>query len=174
MRKLLLRSCLLFLLTLSLAGQTSNWKKYDNKDGNFTVWFPGEPQDSLNGDQSAVKSHTLLARDGRAIFTVIYTVHSDPQVVDDATYQVFKKAVFKELPKCETEAEQAPAPAINGYIGHWYKLNCDMPGKVFVEGNLYWGRNYAYAVMAMYPGSVERPPMEQQFLESFSVPLAAN
>lgn len=174
MSKLLLRSCLLFLLAVSLTGQTSNWKKYDNKDGNFTVWFPGEPQDSPNGDQNSVKSHTLMARDGRAIFTVIYTVHSGPQAVDDATYQVFKNAVFKELPKCATEVEKAPSLAIDSYIGHWYRLNCDMPGKVFIEGNLYWGKNYAYAVMAMYPGSVERPQMEQQFLDSFSVPAAAN
>ena len=48
--------------------------------------------------------------------------------------------------------EQAPAPALEGYIGHWYQLSCAMPNvKVAIEGNLYWGKHYAYAVMVMYP-----------------------
>jgi hypothetical protein len=170
MRKLLLRSCLLSLLALSVAGQTDNWKKYDNKEGNFAVLFPDQPTDSVNASDENVKSHTLMVKDSGAVYTVVYTAMSTTQTVDDATFQVFKNAVFQELPKCAVEKEQAPAPVLNGYIGHWYRLTCDLPNnKVTVEGNIYWGKHYAYAVMTMYPASNARPQGEEKFLQSFSV-----
>ena len=173
MKKVFLNFCVLLLCALSLAGQTSNWKEYNNRDASFTVLFPGEPQDSVNGGDASVKSHTLMAREGKVIFTVVYTIPAGPQKVDDATYQVFKNAVFKELPKCAVETEQEPAPALNGYVGHWYRLTCDISNtKVFIEGNLYWGKNYAYAVMMMWPDGVERSQMETKFLQSFAVQAA--
>jgi len=170
MRKLFFRSCLLACLTISLAGQTDNWKRYANPAGNFAVLFPGQPQDSVNGSNDQVQSHTLMASEGSAVYMVVYSAMSSPQSVDDATYEVFKNAVFKELPKCAVESEQQPSPALAGYLGHWYRLGCDMPNaRVMVEGNLYWGRSYAYAVMTMYPANVNRPQAGQKFLGSFSV-----
>ena len=173
-RKLVLPALAIYLLALPLAAQTDVWKKYDNKEGNFTVLFPSEPQDSVNSSDENVKSHTLMARYESAIYTVIYTVHSSPQAVDNATYEVFKNAVFKELPKCTVDSEQAPTPGLAGYIGYWYHLTCDMPNtKVLIDGNLYWGKNYAYAVMVMYPVSAAKPQTEKKFCDSFSA-LTAN
>ncbi|MGC2743018.1 MAG: hypothetical protein WA672_07505 [Candidatus Angelobacter sp.] len=161
---------ILSLAASPLAAQTKAWTKYKNTNGNFTVLFPGEPADSVNKTGEGVQSHTLLAKDGSVIYTVIYTAMTSAQTVDEATFQVFKKAVFNELPKCEAGAEQA-LPAMEGYIGHGYRLSCNMPNTtVTIVGNLYWGKHYAFAVMTMFPASVAEPTStEKQFADSFGV-----
>ena len=170
-----MRSLLSVVLILSLAGplaaQTSEWKRYKNTDGNFTVLFPGEPADSVNKTEQGAQSHTLLAKEGSAFYTVVYTVMTSTQTVDEATFQVFKNAVFKELPKCEPGAEQQASPAMEGYLGRSYRLSCDMPNtRVTIIGNLYWGKHYAFAVMTMFPASVSEPAdAEKKFVESFAV-----
>jgi len=168
-RKLIFPALAIYLLALPLASQTDGWKKYDNKDGNFAVLFPAEPQDSVNSSEPGQQSHTLMARHDSAIYTVIYTAHPTGPV-DNATYEVFKSAVFKQLSKCTAGDEQAPTLALDGYIGHWYHLACDIgQTTVLIDGNLYWGKNYAYAVMVMYPASVAQPSTETKFWGSFSV-----
>jgi hypothetical protein len=160
------------LLTLSLGAQSNNgdWKTYGNKEGNFSVLFPGEPQDSINRSDSQIQSHTLMVQERPAIYLVIYAVMNADQKVDDATYQVFKQAVFKELPRCGVDSEQAASPAINGYVGHLYELSCEMAGtKLLIHGNLYWGKNHSYAVMVMHPANVARPEAATRFVQSFSV-----
>ncbi len=169
MKAFFLRTCLMLAVALPLAGQSADWKKYDDKAGNFSVLFPGQPQDSVNASDATMQSHTLMVIDKPVVYTVVYTAMVAEQKVDDATYQVFKNAVFKELPKCDVETELPPAPALNGYIGHWYRLTCHMPNAVTVEGNLYWGPHHAYAVMAMFPATSEGPHAEQKFLKSFSL-----
>jgi hypothetical protein len=175
MRKLLSGTLILLLAAGLLAAQTGEWKRYKNTDGNFTILFPGEPQDTVNKAEEGMQSHTLLARENQAYYTVIYTVMTSEQKVDDATYQTFKAGVFKELPKCEAGAEQPVSPALKGYIGHAYRLSCDMPNaRVTVVGNLYWGKHYAFAVMTMFPASAAEPTAtEKNFAESFDVIDAA-
>jgi hypothetical protein len=175
MRKLLSGILMLSLAAGPLAAQTSEWKRYKNTDGNFTVLFPGEPQDTVNKTEAGAQSHTLLAREGTALYTVVYTVMTSEQPVNDATFQAFKDAVFKELPKCEAGAEQPASPVLEGYIGHAYRLSCDMPNaRVSIVGNLYWGKHYAFAVMTMFPASVAEPTStEKKFAESFAVIDAA-
>src|SRR5438270_1340074 len=170
MRRVLLCSWLLALVAVPFMGQTNEWKRYKNTDGNFTVLFPGNPEDSVNKTDSGSQSHTLMAIQRPAIYTVVYTTMAEEQKVDNATYEIFKNAVFKELPKCEVGKERPAVPALGGYIGHWYLLNCDMPNtKVTIEANLYWGKHYAYAVMVMFPADVTEPQMTNKFLESFGV-----
>jgi hypothetical protein len=175
MHKLLSGVLILLLAAGPLAAQTSEWKRYKNTNGNFTVLFPGEPEDTVNKTEEGVQSHTLLAREDRALYTVIYTVMTSEQKVDDATFQTFKNGVFKELPKCQAGAEQAASPVLEGYIGHAYRLSCDMPNtKVTIVGNLYWGKHYAFAVMTMFPANVAEPTAtEKKFAESFAVIDAA-
>ena len=179
MRNLFLRSFLRFgillFLTVSFAGQTGDWKTYKNTDGNFTALFPGDPQDSVNAASgSGISSHTLMVQTKAGIYTVVYTTMEAAQTVDDATYETFKNAVFHELPKCDVDTERPPAPAIQGYIGHWYQLSCAMPStKVAIKGNLYWGKHYAYAVMVMHAVSGGEPEGTEKFLDSFAVIGAA-
>jgi hypothetical protein len=175
MRKLLSGVLILLLAAGPLAAQTSEWRRYKNTNGNFTVLFPGEPTDTVNKTEEGAQSHTLLAREGTALYTVVYTVMTSEQTVDNATFQTFKNAVFKELPKCEAGAEQPASPALDGYIGHAYRLNCDMPNtRVTIVGNLYWGKHYAFAVMTMFPANVAEPTAaEKKFAESFAVIDAA-
>ena len=175
MRKLLSSTLMLLLAAGPLAAQTSEWRTYKNTNGNFTVLFPGEPTDTVNKTEDGAQSHTLLAREGTAVYTVIYTAMTTEQKVDDATYQAFKTGVFKELPKCEAGAEQPASPAVEGYIGHSYRLSCAMPNtRVSIVGNLYWGKHYAFAVMAMFPANVAEPTAgEKKFAESFAVIDAA-
>lgn len=171
MRNLLSAVLILSLAASPLAAQTKEWTKYKNTNGNFTVLFPGEPGDSVNKTVEGAQSHTLLAKEGSAIYTVVYTVMTSAQTVDEATFQGFKNGVFKELPKCETGAEQQASPAMEGYIGRSYRLSCDMPNtRVMIVGNLYWGKHYAFAVMTMFPASVSEPTStEKQFADSFAV-----
>jgi hypothetical protein len=175
MRKLLSGILMLSLAAGPLAAQTSEWRRYKNTNGNFTVLFPGEPEDTVNKTEDDSQSHTLLARENTALYTVIYTVMTSEQPVNDATFQAFKDGVFKELPKCEAGTEQPASPALEGYIGHAYRLNCDMPNaKVTVVGNLYWGKHYAFAVMTMFPARVAEPTAtEKKFAESFALIDAA-
>ena len=174
MRKLLSSVLILLLAAGPLAAQTSEWKRYKNTHGNFTVLFPGEPTDTVNKTEEGAQSHTLLAKEVTALYTVVYTVMTSEQKVDDATYQAFKTGVFNELPKCEAGAEQPASPALEGYIGHAYRLNCDMPNaKVTIVGNLYWGKRYAFAVMTMFSSSAAEPTATKKFVESFAVIDAA-
>jgi hypothetical protein len=171
MRKLLSSILMLLLAAGPLVAQTGEWRQYKNANGNFTVLFPGEPGDTVNKTEEGAQSHTLLAREGTALYTVVYTVMTSEQKVDNVTFQAFKNGVFKELPKCEAGAEQPASPVLAGYIGHAYRLSCDMPNaKVTIVGNLYWGKHYAFAVMTMFPASVAEPTAtENKFTESFAV-----
>jgi hypothetical protein len=175
MRNLLSVVLILSLAAGPLAAQTSEWKTYKNTSGNFTVLFPGEPADSINKTEGDMQSHTLLAREGSAVYTVVYTVMTNAQTVNEATFQAFKEGVFKELPKCEAGAEQPVSPALASYIGHAYRLSCDMPNaKVTIVGNLYWGKHYSFAVMTMFRGDTAEPTStEKKFVDSFKVIDAA-
>ncbi|HXZ28635.1 MAG TPA: hypothetical protein VEG08_11635 [Terriglobales bacterium] len=169
MRRLLSSSVFLLVLAALLAAQTGNWKQYESKDGRFTVLFPGDPDDHDTGAGTGVHSHTLVAAEAPALYTVIYANPATPQPVDDATYAVYRDSVFQALPDCKVGPEQPPAPARQGYIGHWYRLDCDSQGgKVLMEGNLYWGARHSYAVMVMFPAGPDQPKPLQRFLESFS------
>lgn len=161
---------LLLLLASPFAGQADEWKKYKNTDGNFSVLFPGEPQDSVNKSDAGLQSHTLMAQDKPAFYTVVYTNMDNEQPVDDANFEIFKNAVFKALPKCEVGTDQPASPVVDGYIGHVYRLSCAMPNvQLTMTGNLYWGKHHAYAVMAMFPATVNEPATVKTFVESFSV-----
>jgi hypothetical protein len=170
MRKALFGSLLLMVVALPFTGQTDDWKRYRNTTGNFTALFPSDPQDTVNKANGGVESHTLLAKLPPAVYTVIYTTMSEEQKVDEATYTVFKNAVFQELPGCKAAAERQASPELAGFIGHWYRLYCDMnSNKVTILGNLYWGKHYAYAVMVMYQSSNAEPASTGKFLQSFAV-----
>jgi hypothetical protein len=170
MRKALLSLWLLVLAAVPFFGQTDEWKRHKNAEGNFSVLFPGDPQDSVNKADAEVQSHTLMLIQKPYVYTVVYSAMTSAQKVDDATYEIFKTAVFKELPKCDVNAERPPVPVISGYIGHWYRLSCEMPNtKVTILGNLYWGKHYAYAVMVMFPSSADAPQTTSKFLESFGI-----
>lgn len=161
---------LLLLFGCSFAGQADEWKKYQNTSGNFAVMFPGEPQDSVNKNDAEIQSHTLMAQERPAFFTVVYTNMATEQTVDDANYNSFKDAVFKELPKCAVGPEQPASPAVDGYIGHAYRLSCAMPNlQLTMAGNLYWGKHHAYAVMAMFPADIAEPATVKSFVGSFSL-----
>jgi len=157
---------LVICLSASFSAQTDEWKQYRNTAGNFTVLFPGEPQDTLNGESSGMQSHTLMAMQKPSGYMVVYTNITSEQKVDDQTYGIFKDGFLKELPKCEVRKEEAPSPAIRGYIGHSYTLGCEA---VNLTGNLYWGKHYAYAVMALYPLNTQGPPNVKRFLDSFAL-----
>ncbi len=160
----------LLLLTTVFSGETNTWKKYENKNGNFSVLFPGDPQDSVNKEDDSMSSHTLMAKDNGTVFTVIYTSMSAEQKVNEDTFKIFRDAVFKELPKCDVGPEQPVSPALGGYIGHKYKLSCAMPNaQITMFGNLYWGKHHAYAVMVMFMSSSTEPQAGNTFMESFSV-----
>ena len=171
MRSMMSGVLILLLAAGPLTAQTNEWKEYKNTNGNFTVLFPGEPTDTVNKTEDSAQSHTLLAKESPAVYTVIYTVMTSEQTVDNTTFQAFRDGVFKELPKCETSSEEPAAHAIKGYIGHAYRLSCEMPNaRVIIVGNLYWGKHYAYAVMAMFPANVDEPAAAtKKLVESFAV-----
>lgn len=161
---------ILLLLTTAFTGQTNTWKKYENKSGNLSVLFPGDPQDSVNKEDQSMSSHTLVARENGTTYAVIYTSMNAEQTVSTENFKLFRDAVFKELPKCDVGPEQPVSPALDGYIGHKYRLSCAMPNtQLTIVGNLYWGKHYAYAVMYMFPASVAESQASNTFVESFSV-----
>ncbi len=174
MRSWFIRISLLVCLAASLTGQTNEWRRYRNIDGNFSALMPTEPTDSPNGDQDASPSHTIQAIDGTVGYTVVYVISKDDQPVNEATFNVYRDAFLKGLPQCEMIKEASASPEIQGYIGHWYRMNChvgDQP--VSFIGNLYWGKHYAYAVLTMFKTEPSDPPGARRFSDSFSVIDAA-
>ena len=170
MRRGLLCSFVVVLVTIPFLAQTDAWKRHKNSPGNFTVLFPVDPQDSINKKDAEIESHTLLAIDKPFFYMVIYTAMGSDQTVDDPTYQVFKDAVFKQLPACQVGADQPVQPELKGYIGRRYRLKCDTkPNNVNIIGNIYWGKRYAYAVLLMFPDGSAEPSTTDKFLGSFAV-----
>lgn len=170
MRSWIIRISLLVCLAASLTGQTNEWRRYRNVDGNFSALMPGEPKDIGNGGQSEQASHTIQSIDGTVGYTVVYVITKAEQPVNEATFKVYRDAFMKGLPNCVQVTENPAAPAIRGYIGHWYRMNCQVQDKkLSFIGNLYWGKHYAYAVLTMFPTAPSDPPMAAKFSDSFSV-----
>ena len=168
MRYLLVCTLLLACLCAPFAGQSNEWHRYRNTDGNFSVLMPVEPQDTVNpGEQT---SHTIQAIDGGIAYAVIYVTMPTEQPVNEPTFKVYRDSFLKGLPNCELKTEAAAAPAIQDYIGHWYRLNCTVEqSKLTFVGNLYWGRHYAYGVLAMFQTGPSDPATARKFTDSFSV-----
>jgi hypothetical protein len=164
---LLLCAC----LAGSLAGQNQDWVLYKSDAGNFTVWMPAQPSETTAPGQGGVsESHTIMTINGGVGYTVIYVTFSSDQTVDDATYNVYRDSFMKSLSSCRQESEREASPALPGYIGHWYRLNCEVNGKAMnFTGDLYWGKRYAYAVMVIFPAAPSDPAGTQKFIGSFGV-----
>jgi hypothetical protein len=168
-----LRPLLLLLACLvgPLAGQNEEWHRYKNDTGNFSALMPVQPTETTTpGDGGSSGSHTVMALVGGVGYTVIYVTADSDQTVDEATYNVYRDSFMKGLPNCRQESERAASPALAGYIGRWYRLNCTVENKpmTFV-GDLYWGKRYAYAVMVIFSGSPSDPPGTRKFTDSFDV-----
>lgn len=170
MRHNLLRLSLLICLTASLTGQTAPWQKYRNVAGNFAVLLPVEPKETTTGDTPATTSHTIQAIAEAVSYTIVYVTLDEEQEVTEANYKTYKEGVLKELSTCTVLDEQPAAPAIPGYIGRWYRMNCDISNtKLTFVGNLYWGKHYAYAVLGMFATAPTDPPSIKKFVNSFGV-----
>jgi hypothetical protein len=170
MRRLISAFWIVLLLATPFAGQTDEWKRYKNTDGNFTVLFPGEPKDSTNEIPGGMTSHTLQIVKTPAVYTLVWTFIDAKQTVTDANFEVFKTSFLSKLPKCTVAADQPASPALLDYIGHEYQLNCDLPqGKVTIVGSLYWGKHYSYAVMGIFSATVPQPTDVKKFVESITL-----
>jgi hypothetical protein len=156
-------------LALPLAGQSDQWHTYKNAAGNFSVLMPAEPQETT-GSEPSQTSHTIQAISNSIGYTVVYVIIPGEQVVDEPTYRVYRDAFMKSLPNCELVTETDPSNVVRGYVGHWYRMNCLVKGSKFTfVGNLYWGKHYAYAVLAMFPTAPSTPPTATKFTDSFAV-----
>jgi hypothetical protein len=168
MRALVAYVLLLLCLAAPIVGQTDEWKRHKNADGNFSVLFPTEPTDTINKSEQGIQSHTLTSTVRPNFYSVVYTTMAEEQPVNDATYETFKNAVFKELPKCNVITDKTGSHPIQGYISHEYRLSCALNVTVTIVGNLYWGKHYSYAVMVMFTTPTD-PPTIKKFTDSFEI-----
>lgn len=168
-----LRSLPLLLLCAglagSLAGQNAEWHSYKNDAGNFSALMPVQPTETTNPGDGG-ESHTIMALTGGVGYSVVYVVSPSDQPVDEATFNIYRDSFMKGLPNCRQEKDHAASPALAAYVGHWYRLNCNVSGKAMTfAGNLYWGKRYAYAVIVIFASSPSDPPGAEHFLNSFDV-----
>lgn len=168
-----LRVVLLLLLCVAipLAGQNENWHRYQNNAGNFSVLMPADPTDTVNpAKDGGSESHTIQAISDGIVYGVVYVNTQSEQKVDEATFQVYRDAFMRGLPNCTQASEGVASPALPGYIGRMYRMNCTASGQqiVFV-GNLYWGKHYAYASMVLFGAGSSDPANMKKFLDSFGV-----
>jgi hypothetical protein len=169
-RKALLCSGLVMMLAGSFFAQTEGWKKYSNAAGNFTVLFPHDPQDSVIEPDTQWESHTLMTVAPPNVYGVVYNFSKQEQKVDDLMFEIFKSRILRKLPNCEIGEEKPASPALGGYIGRWYRLNCgSSPNKTMGVCNFYWGKHYAYAVVVTFPADAKEPAAGNKFFESFSL-----
>ena len=156
------------VLLSALAGQNDQWQKYTNRGGNFSVLMPVQPKDTPN-PQASAETHTIQAISGGAAYTVVYVVNPSEQQVTEANYKIYRDAFLAGLPNCKVTTESAAAPALTGYIGRWYRMDCNVDGKpISFAGNLYWGKRYAYAVLTMFPTAPSNPATAKRFSDSFT------
>jgi hypothetical protein len=160
----------MLLLASPFAGQTAEWQKYKNADGNFTVLFPAQPSEGPTKDVDAVSIHSVRAQQSNAVYSVVYTTMVDAQPVDEATFQAYKHAFFEQFPKSELDPNVAAAPAVEGYIGHAYRGIFEAgETRIKLVVNLYWGKHHSFAVMVFSRGAVEPSAEIKRFVESFAV-----
>jgi hypothetical protein len=166
----ILRVLLLACLAAPVAGQATEWHTYKSDDGNFSALFPLEPKETVNTTENAPPSHTFLAMSGTTGYTVVYVFTKSEQSVDDANFKAYRDGVLGSLPGCNGVTENPAAPAVRGYIGHSYRMNCIFSDvKMSVVGNLYWGKHYGYAALVIFPVAASDPPTVTRFTNSFSV-----
>lgn len=104
------------------------------------------------------------------IYTVVWASMDAAQTVDEANFQIFKNSFLSKLPKCEVGTEQPASPTLQGYIGHGYRLNCEAPqAKMAITGNLYWGKHYCFALLAIFASEEGEPAEMKSFIESFAI-----
>ena len=169
MRYWVLTVLLLTCLAAPFAGQSDQWQRYRNEGGNFSVLISGNPQESVSGE-GAQASHTIQSISGGIGYTVVYVANTAEQPVDEPTFKIYRDAFLKGLPQCDMAKEDPVSRPLAGYVGRWYRMNCDISGKkMSFTGNLYWGKHYAYAVLAMFPTAPTDPPESSRFYNSFSV-----
>ncbi|HEV3253221.1 MAG TPA: hypothetical protein VG033_02365 [Candidatus Acidoferrales bacterium] len=169
-RNWFIRVALFVCLAAPLAGQTDEWQKYKNELGNFSALLPGEPKDSLNGDQSEHVSHLIQLNSGLLSYSVVYVITQEEQRVDEETFKPNRDLFFKGLPMCDVPSEDPASPPIHGYVGRSYHLNCTFNEKKMNSfGNLYWGKHYFYIVMGFYPPGDTMPAEIKKFTDSFAV-----
>jgi len=153
-----------------LSGQTTEWKTIHSAEGNFTVQFPGDPQDTVNPSGNSMTSHILQIQVKPAIYMLVWSYIEQEQTVNDTSYEAFKSGFINKLPNCSTDTDQPASPSFRGYIGHGYVLNCDYPqAKIKMKGNLYWGKHYSFAMMTAFAASVSEPTEVNKFIGSFAI-----
>ena len=172
--RIAVHALLILCLTATLAAQTE-WKKYEEPDGNFSVLFPGEPKDTVSPSREGTESsHGFSASDGSVYVGVFYADLKQEQKVDEANYEAYKKPFFSRFPNCKELNSTVVSPAFSGYIGHGYRLECEgqnAKGQIVsatLVVNLYFGKHFLYMLTA---GSTitPDPPTIKKFMDSFSV-----
>jgi hypothetical protein len=170
MRIAFLRLALVLFAVTSVAAQSLNWREYKNPGGNFSVVMPSDPSDTTNRDPEG-DSHTIQAADHSVGYTVFCVKFSKEQAVNDANFKSHRDAFLGDFPDCKLSSEETAAPALNGFIGGSYRLNCELPGKKKTRniGNLYFGKHYFYGVFALFVPESSESPDVQKFVDSFKL-----
>lgn len=162
-------------LAASLTAQTDSWKRYEERDGNFSALFPTQPKDTVSPSREGTESsHGFSASDGSVYVGVFYSNLKLEQKVNEANYEAYKKAIFSRLSNCNELNSTVVFPAFSGYIGHGYRLECEgknAKGQIvtgILVANLYFGRHFLYNLTA---GSAIKPepPTIKKFMDSFSI-----
>jgi hypothetical protein len=93
--RIAVHALLILCLTATLAAQTE-WKKYEEPDGNFSVLFPGEPKDTVSPSREGIESsHGFSASDGSVYVGVFYASMKQDQKVP--TYWVIESDYLARL-----------------------------------------------------------------------------
>ena len=164
-----LRLSFLLFLAMSLAAQSANWREYKNPGGNFSILMPSDPSDDANRDPAG-ESHTIQVTDDAVSYNVIYVKFKQDQTVNDGSFKARRDGFFGRFPNCKLFSELPAAPALNGFIGGSYRVDCEIPGaKSSHIGNLYLGKHYFYAVFALYVPDPTKAPNAKKFVDSFAL-----
>lgn len=150
--------------------QSSAWQTYKSDAGNFSASFPGEPKDVDTSGPNGPPTHTIQVFAGTNGYMVVYVTSPSDQTVDDANFNSYRDSFIKSMDGCAIANEAAAAPAVRNFVGRFYHLNCIFQNtKLTLAGNLYWGKHYAYAVLAVFEPAATDPPAAGTFLSSFAI-----
>lgn len=167
-----MRTVLKAMLLVSLAAICSaqtDWQPYRNTDGNFSALMPTTPSEIYTHDFDSGTTHTIRSVDQGAGFMVVYEKAKGEHTVDQASYDAYERGVLQSLGECKIEDKAGASLAVPNTIGAWYRMDCTVgQTPMYLVGNLYWGKHYAYAVMVAYPHSSAIPPIDK-FVNSFGL-----
>jgi hypothetical protein len=146
------------MLFVTMASGQTEWKQFTNPSGNFSVLFPGTPQEQASGAPRHL--HLFGAKTGAESYGLAYA--------DYASGTNWAEAINSERDSMVNsfggKVVEEQRTSIEGFPGKWIRfVGRDTSGELAI----YFVGHRLYLLDALTPKGARRPTNFSQFLNSF-------